>query len=239
MHRPVAVKAFSQQLIDPTTSAEQYATELRFLGALEHPHIIPVYDSGTDADTPYLVMRFADKGTLHDEISVGALPMDRVIFVLEQIAHGLDYAHHHDMIHRDVKPHNILIEESGDAYLGDFSLAILMAHQHGDTMKLTSGTAHYMSPEQAAGDHLSTATDVYSLAATLFEMLTLHHPYDGKNWVAIAMKVLTEQPESLGTYRADLGPEVASVLAKGLSRDPQDRYRSPLEFVETYEKACP
>ncbi len=165
-------------------------------------------------------MRFADKGTLHDEISAGPLPMNRVIFVLEQIARGLDYAHHHDMINRDVKPHNILIEESGDAYLGDFSLAILMAHQNGDTMKLTSGTAHYMSPEQAAGDHLSTATDVYSLAATLFEMLTLHHPYDGKNWAAIAMKVLTEQPESLGTYSADLVPEVASVLAKGLSRRP-------------------
>lgn len=235
MQREVAVKAFSRTLLDSTSTAMQYATELAMLGALEHPHILPIYDTGVAGKIPYIVMRYADRGTLHDELAQGRPLLKRVSFVINQIARALEYAHRHDMIHRDVKPHNILIEESGDAYLGDFSLAILVAHQHGDTLKLTSGTAHYMSPEQAAGEQLTPATDVYSLAATLYEMLTLHHPYEGKNWAAITMKVLTEPPEPLLTYRADLGGDIADVLAKGLARNPQDRYASPLHFIEAYE----
>ena len=232
MDRVVAVKLFPPDVIGGQAAAEQFTTELKVIGQLEHPNILPIYDCGRDGDTPFIVMRYADKGSLADELANGVPALARTVDVIDQAARGLNYAHQRKMIHRDLKPQNILVEASGDVYLGDFSLAILYPSTPAvaDT-GLTTGTAYYMSPEQCRGDAVNVRSDVYSLGATLYEMCAGQRPYDGANWADIVVQVLSETPPPLPRdINPDLPDGVQDVILKAMARNPDERFAGALEL---------
>ncbi len=238
MQRDVAVKAFLPAIMgDSKESASQFGIELRAMARLEHPHILPIYDAGSHADTYFLVMRYADRGSLHDEIKQGIPTMERTFASIYQIGRALAYAHHHKMIHRDVNPRNILVEESGDCYLSDFSLAVTHGAKASYRPGQSAGAASYQSPEAIAGGELTAKSDVYSLTATLFELLTGKPPFEGMPKEQIAAAIEAEGPPDPLALRPDLPITLIGVLAAGMAKKPDDRYETPLELVSACKTA--
>lgn len=237
MDRAVAIKVFPSDLIGDEEAARQFATELRVIGQLEHPNILPIYDCGHHGRVPFIVMRFADRGSLADELGRGRPPLPRAAEVIDQAARGLNYAHQKGMIHRDIKPQNILVEASGDVYLGDFSLAVLLTASQSYDAQTTTGTAYYMPPEQAAGQTLDYRADIYAIGATLYEMGTGRRPYEGNNWADVVVKVLSEDPPLPCDVNPDLPPAVQDVILKAMARAPAERYATALEFAAALREA--
>ena len=237
MERTVAIKVFPSDLIGSAEAAHQFATELKVIGQLEHPNILPIYDCGHHEAVPFIVMRYADRGSLASELEQGQPTLARALDVIEQVARGLNYAHQRDMIHRDIKPQNILIEASGDAYIGDFSLAVLLNSSQTFDAQTTTGTAYYMPPEQAAGQTLDSRADIYALGATLYEMCTGQRPYEGNNWAEIVVKVLQDDPLLPCAVNPNLSPNVQDVLLKAMARRPAERYASALELSAALRSA--
>ncbi|MBI3241750.1 MAG: serine/threonine protein kinase [Chloroflexi bacterium] len=230
MDRVVAIKVFPDDAVTGEEAARQFATELRVIGQLEHPHILPIYDCGHHGRIPFIVMRYADRGSLAGEMEQGRLPLDRVLDLADQIARGLSYAHQRGMIHRDIKPQNILVEASGDVYIGDFSLAVLLTSSQAFDAQTTTGTAYYMSPEQCKGALVDVRSDIYSLGAMLYEMCTGHRPHEGPNWAEIVVKVLSEDPPLPRTYNPDLLEHTQDVILKAMARNPEERFATALEL---------
>lgn len=237
MEREVAVKMFRPDDLGVDETAEQFHCELNALGRLEHPHILPIYDSGTQEDVPFLVMRYADRGSFKDEIQRELPTMDRIFTVFFQVGRALAYSHHHGMLHRDVKPSNILVEESGDVYMADFSLAIIKDDPTATAASMrTRGTASYMAPEQWFGDPLTTASDVYSLSASLFEAVTGAAPFADTSPQKIMTWILTKAPPSPADVNPDLPAQLVETICKGMAKDPAERYHTPLQLVAALKK---
>lgn len=237
MERTVAIKTFPPHILGTETAKEQFTTEVRVIGQLEHPHILPIYDCGHEGNTPFIVMRFADNGSLGNELSKGLPTLDRVAEVLDQVARGLNYAHQRGMVHRDIKPQNVLVEASGDLYIGDFSLAILMsAKQESESQQTTTGTAYYMSPEQCRGLPVDARSDIYSLGAMLYEMTTGKRPYEGANWAEIVVKVLREDPPLPRTLNPNIPDEVQDVILKAMEREPSERFETARDLAKAIRK---
>ncbi len=231
MDRVVAIKAFPPDIVGGEEAARQFATELRVIGQLEHPHILPIYDCGHQGDIPFIVMRYADRGSLASEMEQGRLPLARVVDLADQVARGLHYAHQRGMIHRDIKPQNILVEASGDVYIGDFSLAVLLTSTQAFDAQTTTGTAYYMSPEQCKGLPVDARSDIYSLGAMLYEMCTGHRPYEGPNWAEVVVKVLSEDPPLPRAHNPGLPEPTQDVIMKAMARNPDERYATALELA--------
>lgn len=237
MEREVAVKLFRPDELGVDETAEQFHCELKALGRLEHPHILPIYDSGAKNDVPFLIMRYADRGSFKDEIARGLPSMSRIFTVFFQVGRALAYAHHHGMLHRDVKPSNILVEESGDVYMADFSLAIIKDDPCATSASIrTRGTASYMAPEQWFGDPLTSASDVYSLSATLFEAVTGVPPFADMPPQDIMKWILTKTPPSPAEVRPDLPAQLVETICTGMAKDPAQRYSTPLQLVAALKK---
>ena len=233
MERAVAIKTFPPHILGSETAKEQFTTEVRVIGQLEHPHILPIYDCGHEGDTPFIIMRFADNGTLANELAKGLPTLERTIEVIDQVSRGLNYAHQRDMAHRDIKPQNVLVEASGDLYIGDFSLAILInAKQESDSQQTTTGTAYYMSPEQCKGLPVDARSDIYSLGAMLYEMTTGKRPYEGANWAEIVVKSLQEDPPLPRSLNPNIPSEVQDVILKAMQREPNERFVSAREMAK-------
>lgn len=238
MDRTVAIKVFPSNLIGDEEAARQFATELKVIGQLEHPNILPIYDCGHHGKVPFIVMRFADRGSLAEELAQGRPPLARTVDVIEQAVRGLNYAHQRGMIHRDIKPQNILIEASGDVYLSDFSLAVLLTSSQSFDPQTTTGTAYYMPPEQAAGQALDYRADIYAIGATLYEMCTGRRPYEGSNWADIVVKVLSEDPPLPCEVNPNLPHAVEDVILRAMARTPAERYSTALELSTALREAA-
>lgn len=236
MERVVAIKTFPPDILGDAIAKEQFTTEVRVIGQLEHPHILPIYDCGHEGDTPFIVMRFADNGSLGNELSKGMPTLERTAEVIDQVSRGLNYAHTRNMAHRDIKPQNILVEASGDLYIGDFSLAILIsAKQESESQQTTTGTAYYMSPEQCKGDPVDARSDIYSLGAMLYEMTTGKRPYEGANWAEIVVKVLQEDPPLPRTLNPTIPEEVQDAILKSMAREPAERFVSARDLAKAIQ----
>ncbi|MBI3360746.1 MAG: serine/threonine protein kinase, partial [Chloroflexi bacterium] len=200
----------------------------RVIAALEHPHILPVYDFGRHQGQTYLVMRYIEGGTLHDVLHRGALPPARVADLIDQIAGALDYAHQRGIVHRDIKPSNILLDRAGNAYVADFGIAKTMQETAGLTGTGTIGTPDYMPPEQAQGRAVDVRTDVYALGVMVFQMATGRLPFMSRpgDAVGVIYKHITELPPAPSTLNSTLRPELDGVILKALAKDPNLRYQS-------------
>jgi Tol biopolymer transport system component/tRNA A-37 threonylcarbamoyl transferase component Bud32 len=222
-HRKVAVKVLRPELA-AILGADRFLNEIEVTAHLQHPHILPLFDSGEADGFLYYVMPHVEGESLLERLQrEKQLPVDDALRITAEVASALDYAHRHDVIHRDIKPGNILLSE-GQALVADFGIALAVTAAGGDRVTetgLSLGTPEYMSPEQATGDHaIDVRSDVYSLAAVLYEMLTGEAPHTGPTIQAIVSKILTEEAEPVTARR------------KALAKLPADRFTHAIAFSD-------
>lgn len=237
--RPVAVKVLHPQLAQ-SLGAERFLREIGIAARLSHPHIVPLIDSGQANGLLYYVTPLIPDGSLRERLDrERLLPVAEALRITAEIGAALDYAHRNAVVHRDVKPENILFAD-GHAVLTDFGIARGATPQSRDAVTevgLTLGTPDYMSPEQASGDRtLSGESDVYSLACVLFEMLTGEPPFRSENSQRTLLRQVTEAPRSLRSVRPEVPLGLERALMRALAKDPAARYRRASEFVHALQE---
>ena len=237
LDRTVAIKVLSENLAQSSEFMERFRREARTAANLRHPNVITVHDFGEDErGVPYLVLEYIEGPTLADLMDAG-LDDARIPDLLDQIAAGLDYAHARGVVHRDIKPGNVLFTDDGRAVLADFGLAWLL---EGTKLTLTGGvigTPEYMAPEQASGEPIDHRTDVYSLGVVLYEMLVGERPFIAETPIAVLLMHLQDPPPSVLAARPDLPPAVGLVLDRALVKDPAQRYQSAGALARAFHTA--
>jgi serine/threonine-protein kinase len=233
--RKVALKVLKPELA-AVLGAERFVVEIKTTAALQHPHILPLFDSGESDGFLWYAMPFIDGETLRGKLDrEGQLGVDEAVQIAKDVAEALDYAHQHGVIHRDIKPENILLA-NGRPMVADFGIALAVSAAAGGRMTetgLSLGTPHYMSPEQATAEKEITArSDIYSLGSVLYEMLTGEPPHMGNSAQAIIMKIVTEDAQPVTRLRRSVPPNVAAAVAKSVERLPADRFESAKAFAE-------
>jgi eukaryotic-like serine/threonine-protein kinase len=240
LDRNVALKVMSTRYASDDEFVERFKREAQSAAALSHPNIVSIFDRGASEDgTYYIAMEYLPGGTLKDRIMrKGALPARTAAAVALQIAEALQAAHERGVIHRDIKPHNILITESGDVKVTDFGIARAASSS---TMTRTGsilGTAHYISPEQAMGEHVGPSSDLYSLGVVLYEMLTGELPYDADTPLGIAMKHVNGHLRQPKEVNPSVPAGINAITCRLLAKDPEDRYASDAELIEDLERVA-
>src|SRR5689334_7234623 len=228
-HRKVAVKVLKPELA-AVLGAERFVQEITTTAALQHPHILPLFDSGEAGGFLYYVMPFIDGETLRARLDRETqLGIDETVKITVAIAEALDYAHRHGVIHRDIKPENILLQE-GRPMVADFGIALAVSAAAGGRMTetgLSLGTPHYMSPEQATAEkEISARSDIYSLGSVAYEMLTGDPPHTGASAQQIIMKIITEPAAPVTSVRKAVPRNVAVAVSRALEKLPADRFES-------------
>jgi len=233
LERTVALKVLHAHFGDDEEYVERFRREARAVAQLSHPNIVTVIDRGSSDGHQFIVFEFVDGENLKQLLDrTGPLSVDRVLELGIQIADALAFAHAHDLVHRDVKPQNVLLDGAGDAKVTDFGIARSLDVERGVTQTGTVlGTSNYLSPEQAAGEQVTPATDIYSLGVVLYELLTGEVPFRGDNLVVVAMKHVTEQPPGLLAQRADIPQRLARAVERALEKDPARRFASMDAFA--------
>jgi serine/threonine-protein kinase len=232
--RRVAVKVLRPELA-AVIGAERFLAEIQLTANLQHPHILPLFDSGEADGSLFYVMPYVEGETLRDRLTrEKQLAVPDAIRIAEEVAAALDYAHRHGVVHRDIKPENILLHD-GSALVADFGIALAASKAGGARMTETGmslGTPHYMSPEQAMGEREITArSDVYALGAVLYEMLTGEPPFTGATAQAVVARVVTEAPRPLQAQRHTIPAHVEAAVLTALEKLPADRFASAAEFA--------
>jgi serine/threonine-protein kinase len=236
--RQVALKVLRPELA-AVIGAERFLAEIKLTANLQHPHILPLFDSGEADGYLFYVMPFVQGETLRDRMNrEKQLPVADAVRITTEVASALDYAHRHGVVHRDIKPENILLHD-GQALVADFGIALAASKASGARMTETGmslGTPHYMSPEQAMGEREITArSDVYALGAVLYEMLTGDPPFTGSTAQAVVARVVTESPRPLIPQRHTILPHVEAAVLTALEKLPADRFASAAEFAEALQ----
>ena len=223
--RPVALKLMNPEL-GATVAPRRFLREIQLAARLDHPHILPVYDSGEDAGRLWYVMPYVEGGSLRDRLRrEGRLPLRDAVRLARGIADALEYAHGHDVIHRDIKPENILLAQ-GHARLADFGIARAAAEATGEELTRVGtavGTPKYMAPEQATGESVDFRSDLYSLACVLYEMLAGDAPYTGPSAHVIIVRSALGPPPAVRDVRAEVPEALEALITRNLSADPADR----------------
>jgi serine/threonine-protein kinase len=237
LDRDVALKVLPAEFLHDPAFAERFRHEARVAARLEHPHIVPIHGYGIEGGRPWMAMRLLGGGSLADRVRRGALPPAEAAAVLRDVAGALDYAHARGVVHRDVKPANVLLDEAGRAYLADFGIARMLEGSPIVTATgLIQGSPSYMAPEQAMGTKVDRLADVYALGVMSFECLTGRVPYTGTTPVAILMKHVQEpvpQPPA-----SELAPPLAAVVRRALAKAPADRWPSAGAFADALAAAA-
>ena len=235
INRIVAVKVLPRSLLHDPSFYERFTREVDLVAHLEHPHILPIYDYGEVDGTPYIAMRYLAGGSMAQWIRRGLPPLDKLAKPIEQVSAALDYAHQEGVIHRDLKPGNILLDENGNAYLSDFGIArVLDSNLTGSAI---IGTPAYMSPEQANGLPLDARSDIYSLGVVLYELVTGQEPFEAETPVALLLKHINEPMPSARALRSDLPLSAERVIAKATAKRPEERYPSASDLADAFAAA--
>lgn len=240
--RQVAIKVLRPELAE-TTAATRFVREIRLMSTLEHPRIVPVLHAGEVAGVSYYILPYMDGRSLRDRLaSEKQLPIAEALAIATALADALEYAHHRGMIHRDVKPENILFS-GGDAHLADFGIARVLERTHGEsstTTGLVRGTVPYMSPEQASGNRaIDGRSDVYALGCVLYEMLSGMPAFAGPSPEAILAQKILHPPRDLTIYRPSISPRLSAVVMRALETTPADRWRSAGAFAAALRSLTP
>ena len=234
--RPVALKVLRPDLA-AVIGAERFLQEIKTTANLQHPHILPLHDSGEACGTVFYVMPYVEGESLRERLErERQLGIEDAVRIAGEVSAALDYAHRRGIIHRDIKPENVLLHD-GQALVADFGIALAVSRSDSGT-RLTEtgmslGTPHYMSPEQAMGEReIAPAADVYALGCVLYEMLTGEPPFDGPTAQAIVSKVLTSDPDAVTSLRKTVPPHVEAAVHTALEKVPADRFPSAKAFAE-------
>jgi len=233
--RKVALKVLKPELA-AVLGADRFVVEIKTTAALQHPHILPLFDSGTADGFLYYVMPYIEGETLRDKLNRETqLGIEESVRIAREVADALDYAHRRGVIHRDIKPENILLHD-GRPMVADFGIALALSAAAGGRMTetgLSLGTPHYMSPEQATAEKdLTNRSDIYSLGSVLYEMLTGNPPHTGASAQQIIMKIVTEDAAPVTKLRKSVPSNIAAAVAQSLEKLPADRFESAKAFAE-------
>jgi len=237
LDRQVAVKVLPEFFAEDAIYRERFQHEAWSVARLRHPNILQVFDFGSEDGVPFIVMELVEGGTLADRLG-DPMPLDAAISLLEPVASALDYAHSRGVLHRDIKPTNILLRNDGSPVLADFGLAKIAGSRRLTASGSVMGTPEYMSPEQAEDRGLSQASDLYSLAVVAHEILTGRVPFEGDTPAAVLVSHVTRPMPTAHELRGELSAHVEDVLRRGLAKNPDDRYPSASSFVYALKPAA-
>lgn len=240
LDRFVAVKLMHGHLAESADFVERFKREAQSVGQLRHPHILQVIDFDAEADVYYMVMEFIKGDTLKNYIEEkGALSLDEALKITEQLADALSYAHQHQMVHRDVKPANVMFidDKRQHVVLTDFGIARLLGQSNMTVSNTFIGTPAYMSPEAGRGERVDERADIYSLGIMFYEMLTGRVPYDADTPFAVVLKHVNEPLPPLHQFNVKLPDSVERILLKALAKDPTDRFQTAADFKNALTNA--
>jgi serine/threonine protein kinase len=236
LQRQVAIKLMNREVASDSDQLERFRREARAVAQLSHPHIVGVIDAGEDEGRPYIVFEYVEGETLKDRIRrLGRLPIPEAVAYAIEIARALGAAHARHIVHRDVKPQNVLLDQEGSAKVTDFGIARTLDEEGLTADGRVLGTTDYVSPEQALGQPVTGQSDLYSLGIVLWEMLTGEVPFKGDNQVAVAMKHVREQLPDLQTLRPEVSAALAAVVETATAKHQDDRYADDAEFISDLE----
>jgi beta-lactam-binding protein with PASTA domain/tRNA A-37 threonylcarbamoyl transferase component Bud32 len=235
--RTVAIKVLSPQFADDAQFVARFRREAQAAAALNHPNIVGVFDTGSQGDVNFIVMEYVEGRTLRDVIrGEGPLHPQRAVEIADSVAKALESAHEAGMVHRDIKPGNIMLTSDGEVKVMDFGIARTST---GDTLTQTAavlGTASYLSPEQAQGQSVDLRSDIYSLGCVLYEMVTGRPPFSGDSPVAIAYKHVKDDPAAPSQINPDVPGDLEAVILKSMAKNPANRYQTAAELRKDLER---
>jgi len=239
LEREVAIKLMNREIAAKPDQLERFRREARAVAQLSHPHIVGIIDAGEDAGRPYIVFEYVEGETLKQRIRrLGRLPIGESVAYAIEIARALEAAHARNIVHRDVKPQNVLIDEEGSAKVTDFGIARSLDEEEALTADgRVLGTTDYVSPEQALGHAVTGQSDLYSLGIVLFEMLTGDVPYRGENQVAVAMKHVREPLPDVQVRRPEVSAALAAVVDRATDKELSHRYPDAASMIADLEDA--
>src|SRR5438874_3972618 len=238
LQRQVAVKLMNREVATDSDQLERFRREARAVAQLSHPHVVGVIDAGEDEGRPYIVFECIEGETLKERIRrLGELPVAEAVAYASEIARALGAAHQRNIVHRDVKPQNVLIDEEGSAKVTDFGIARSLDEEGLTADGRVLGTTDYVSPEQALGHAVTPQSDLYSLGVVLYEMLTGQVPFTGENQVAVAMKHVREELPDVQMLRPEISSALAAVVDRATAKDLRRRYSSADELITDLEDA--
>lgn len=224
LDRRVAVKILHEAYRADVEFIERFHREAKAAARLSHANIVSIYDVGVDEDDHYIVMEYVQGNSLKDKLrEEGALEIPDAVTIAKDIASGLAHAHSNNLVHCDIKPHNILLTSDGHAKIADFGIARAVTESTMTYSGSVIGSVHYFSPEQAQGGTITPKSDVYSLGVVMYEMLTNKLPFTGDNAVAIAMKHIEEEPTSPSVYRSQIPPMMEAITLRAMNKNPDNR----------------
>ena len=236
LERPVAIKLLHREIAADSAQLERFRREARAVARLSHPHVVTVIDAGEDDGRPYIVFEHVEGETLKQRIQrLGRLPVAEAVAYAIEIARALGAAHQCNIVHRDVKPQNVLIDPEGSAKVTDFGIARSLEEEGLTADGRVLGTTDYVSPEQALGHQVTAQSDLYSLGVVLYEMLTGEVPFRGENQVAVAMKHVREELPDVRARRPEISAILAAVVERATSKDLGRRYSSDDQLIADLE----
>jgi eukaryotic-like serine/threonine-protein kinase len=232
--REVAIKLLAPERALDEEALARFQQEAEIVARLQHPFIVPIFDFGQVGQSPYMVLPYLAGGSLADKLAQGTLALPEVAALVGRLAVALDVAHAQNIIHRDIKPGNILFDGEGQCYLGDFGVAKIRAGWDKEaTGRLVLGTPQYMSPEQVRGQvALDGRSDLYGLGVVLFQALTGHCPFVGSTPMATAVAHIMDPIPHILDIRPDLPPEIQLILHRALAKEREQRYAHGRDFAE-------
>src|ERR671919_2866768 len=238
LERRVAIKLMHREISSDSDQLERFRREARAVASLSHPHVVTVIDFGEDDDHPYIVFEYVEGETLKDRLRrIGRLPVAEAVAYAIEIGRALECAHTNLLVHRDVKPQNVLIDPEGRAKVTDFGIARELESDGLTKTGRVLGTTDYVSPEQALGREVDARSDIYSLGVLLYEMLTGEAPFQAETVVGVAMKHVNEEMPDVQKRRPDCSSALAAVVEHATEKDPRDRYPDMTSMLSELEGA--
>ncbi|UQD51664.1 Stk1 family PASTA domain-containing Ser/Thr kinase [Bacillus methanolicus] len=238
LDRDVAVKMLRLDFANDEEFIRRFHREAQSATSLAHPNIVSIYDVGEENDLYYIVMEYVDGQTLKQYILQNSpIPTETALEIMQQLTSAISHAHQNDIVHRDIKPHNILLDKNGNVKVTDFGIAMALSATSITQTNSVLGSVHYLSPEQARGGMANKKSDIYSLGIVMFEMLTGRLPFSGESAVSIALKHLQSETPSLKRWNSSIPQSVENVVLKATAKDPFHRYESVDEMEEDIRTA--